>query len=147
MNQKAKKFEGKEEDVDDLAILIRWIGWDVEPRRAERPLKQVPIDGQFEPFTYGEKKYKFNRYGLTSRGEAINVDSYCLHLASSNRSTHVYLFQNWDKFNQISDEDIDWNTPFNELKVDDASGLQQFCSFHCYAPYLEKQLNKVIKKM
>ena len=151
MNEEAKKFEETMKDGDDLAILVRWIGWDVELERTQRPflrdapdgkgkVPKLPVDGPSEPFHVGSnvfKRYKFGRYGLTCKGEAVNVDQYCLRLASYAK-THVYLFQNWDKFNQICDADLDWTKSFNELKLEDRSGLGRFCSFHCYAPYLEK---------
>ena len=106
-----------------MVILVRWIGWDIELDREERSFREKeykPIDGYSKSFNIkdGSKAdlftfYKFDYYGLTKFGEPINLDSYCLRMANY-RNVHVYLFQNWDKLNQIDADDIDWSCEFNE---------------------------------
>ena len=39
----------------------------------------------------------------------------------------------WDSNNLIEAEDIDWDEPFNELKMRDLTGCNRFCSFHAHA--------------
>ena len=136
-----------------MAIIIRWIGWDIELDRKERPFildGGNPIDGESESFIVNDgrkesmmKFYKFDHYGLTTRGEPINVDEYCARMANY-RNVHVFLFQNWDKFMLVETKDIDWSCKFHELKLNDYRGLYQFCSYHCYAPYLEQQIKEIL---
>lgn len=55
-----------------------------------------------------------DRYGLTTEGKAINVDTYCLRLAN-NADTYVQLFMDYDQENEVKEEHIDWNSLFNDL--------------------------------
>lgn len=47
------------------------------------------------PFSNADSDVKFHQYGLTSIGEVINVDSYCVRMAQQ-ECTYVYLFQDFD---------------------------------------------------
>ena len=58
--------------------------------------------------------YKFDRYGLLKDGRAISVDSYCLMLANQ-PSTYVILQQDMDRLGKIKQENINWQSDFNEL--------------------------------
>ena len=124
-----KLYNETKHDIDYFTIIVRWIGWDVTLGREKRPFLEdgepkLPVDGPTVKFQYEKDEYKFDRYGLTTKGEAINLDQYCLRLANHDKDTHVYLFQNWDKFNQVSVKDIDWTVPFNELKLTNHIGLK-----------------------
>ena len=79
---------------------------------------------------------KFDRYGLTKDGEAISVDAYCLSI-SKIPSTYVTLLQDRDDFGTVTDQNIDWSSPFNELTYgSDPVNTQEFCDaierFCCY---------------
>jgi len=127
LNMSAMKWHAKHwNDTEDMAILVRWIGWDIELDREEREFSERdynPVDGNSKSFTRKGAKgaeafkfYKFDHYGLTVQGEPLNLDSYCLRMANIDR-VHVYLFQNWDKFNQVDVDDINWSCRFNELEL------------------------------
>ena len=47
-------------------------------------------------------------------GKAINVESYCLQMASL-KNTHVVLLQDEDPLGLVMKENINWEEPFNEL--------------------------------
>ena len=70
---------------------------------------------------------KLDRYGLTKDGEAISVDAYCLSI-SKIPSTYVTLLQDRDDFGTVTDQNIDWSSPFNELTYgSDPLNTQEFC--------------------
>lgn len=41
------------------------------------------------------------------------------------------MFQDFDKYaERVREEHIDWSEPFNELELEEYSGLARFCSYH-----------------
>ena len=88
---------------------------------------------------YHQKKYKFDRYGLTAQGKPVSVDSLCTLLANVSESTYVLLTQDKDDLGLVKDENVDWDEPFNEPKLQELADkndgdlhepLGRFCSYH-----------------
>ena len=68
---------------EGLVIMIRWIGLNIKGKykiKVKSDLNQSSEDA-----------VKFSRYGLTTQGEPVNVDAYCLKLANT-IGVHVMLF-------------------------------------------------------
>ena len=98
--QSIVEFNNNQSEKEVLAVIVRWIGWDIELNRKQhsfsrknqktqkkerieiKAFKKQPVDGPTQEIFYNDKSYKFDRYGILTDGTAISVDSYCLKLAN-----------------------------------------------------------------
>ena len=60
----------EQDDTDGvLAIVVRWIGWDFQSKRKDKPVSSNSVEALDGP---GSSDFRF--YGLTTDGLAVNVD-------------------------------------------------------------------------
>ena len=85
---RSKRFEKEHINGQALVILVRWIGYDSdfssEGNFAKYNFNSMSwsFDSNKDgPFSSADSDVKFHQYGLTSNGEVINVDSYCVRMA------------------------------------------------------------------
>ena len=103
--QVSEAFEKVDKNVEKnvLAILVRWIGFEVSANptisgteKEKRTVMQgVPVLKEMETMQEYEKGHnvttiKLDHYGMTSLGEPFCIEAYCAQLASQSL-THVVL--------------------------------------------------------
>ena len=123
-------FDERAKPSDTLAIIIRWIGWDIkiynnyDNMRYEKEAEDEILTN----FIFGSDEYKKDLFGLTKFGEAFCVEDYCVHLANQ-KSTHVILFQDLHEGPRNAQNHVEWQTAQCELNLKDNSGLARFCMY------------------
>ena len=120
-------------------VFVRWIGYDLDLTRQDKPFGNEPIDGPSREVFFGHSEVVLGQYGLTVDGQAVCVDSYCVDIANY-KSTHVVLFKDRDRY-RVPDSKIDWTRPFNELELQDEpdyEGLARFSAYHSKPSFINE---------
>ena len=144
LQEASEEFEENHKQGEVFCIVIRWIGCSAELSKEGKGSRYTnqPVDGSVNPFEYKSEEYKLDRYGLTVKGHAINVQEYCCRLAN-NKSTHVLLFQ--DDYG-VSQSAIAWDEPFNELRLKNHAGLARLYSYHGQATFINGLLDSIRRR-